>query len=545
VIPRAAALVVAAALCLVAAPTAGATRFAVGLRPNADRAAVKERLRARGAPAVADMAPIAALAVSAPRAAALLDVEGIRYVEPLRSRRAAYVPNDPLFPRQWYAVQNRSFDAWLEPPPLASVRVAVIDSGVDGSHPELQGRIALAKSFVRGSAMVDTQGHGTFVAGLIAAQTDDGVGIAGLAPPAQLLVAKVVGPERSIPVEAEAKAIRWAVAKGARVINMSLGGLRDPNDASRDTFSKLEADAVAYAVSKGVLVVAAVGNSDQAPSQPWPYASWPSALPHVLGVSALSRRGASPAFSDRDPQFNDIAAPGQDILSTFPLALTAASPDCAEQGYSSCGPEEYRTAEGTSFAAPQVSAAAAVLLATSPGLAPDQVLSLLEQSAVDAKPTNGCGACSPGRDRFTGAGRLDQTAALELLAAEGPPPPDRFEPNDDAARGSYPLYGPRRAFDATIDHWNDRDDVYRVYVRAGERLTARVERAGSARPVVSLWRPGTVAVDQPSARAWRLLERPAGATLAFRAPTAGWYVLAVRMTRPGGGPYRLSVAKAR
>ena len=76
----------------------------------------------------------------------------------------------------------------------------MIDSGIDGTHPELRDRIAASKSFVAGPATVDTQGHGTFVAGLIAAQTNDGVGIAGLAPPAELLVAKVVGPERSIPV---------------------------------------------------------------------------------------------------------------------------------------------------------------------------------------------------------------------------------------------------------------------------------------------------------------------------------------------------------
>ncbi len=86
-----------------------------------------------------------------------------------------------------------------------------------------------AKSFVKGSATVDTQGHGTFVAGLIAARTNDGIGIAGLAPPAQLVIAKVVGAQGSIPVEAEAKAVRWAVAKGARVINMSLSGPRDPD----------------------------------------------------------------------------------------------------------------------------------------------------------------------------------------------------------------------------------------------------------------------------------------------------------------------------
>ena len=113
---------------------------------------------------------------------------------------------------------------------------------------------------------------------------------------------------------------------------MSLSGPRDPANPSRDTYSKLEADAVAYAVSKGVLVVAAVGNSDQSPSQPWPYASWPAALPHVLGVSALNRKGGVPAFSNRDPQFNDIAAPGEDILSTLPLALTAMYPGMRRAG---------------------------------------------------------------------------------------------------------------------------------------------------------------------------------------------------------------------
>jgi serine protease len=544
VIPRAAAFVVAAALCLAAAQSAGAARFAVGLAPTADRAAVERSLRDHGARRIQDLAPIRALTVSVPSASSLSGISGARYVERLGSRKAAFVPNDPFLARQWYAAQNRSFDAWADPPALTGVRVAVIDSGVDGTHPELRGRIAAAKSFVAGPATVDTQGHGTFVAGLIAAQTNDAVGIAGLAPPAQLLVAKVVGPQRSIPVEAEAKAIRWAVGNGARVINMSLGGLRDPTDPTRDTYSKLEADAVAYAVSKGVLVVAAVGNSDQSPAQPWPYASWPSALPHVLGVSALGRKGGSPEFSNRDTQFNDIAAPGQQILSTFPLALTAAHPECLEQGYSSCGPEEYRSAEGTSFATPQVSAAAAVLLATTPALSADQVLALLEQSAVDAVPANGCGLCVAGRDRFTGAGRLDTTGALDLLSA-GAPPRDRYEPNDSGGTSSYPLYGARRVVDATIDYWNDRDDVYRVYLRAGERLTAALVPGGQAVPGFSLWRPGTDAIAPTAAGAGLVALRRPGVPLFYRAASAGWYLVDLRLTRPGQGSYRLLVSKAR
>lgn len=542
---RAAVAAAAIVLALVAPAGAAAARYVVGLEPDAASAGVARGLRARGATPVESLAPLPALVVDTADAAALAGVRGVRYVEPLRVRRPAFTPNDPFLPRQWYLAQNRSYDAWTELPPLAAVRVAVIDSGVDATHPQLAGRIAAARSFVGGdpSDTSDTQGHGTFVAGLIAAAADDGVGIAGLAPSAQLLVAKVVGPQRSISVEAEAKAIRWAVARGARVINMSLGGLRDPADASRDTYSRLEADAVAYAVSKGVLVVAAVGNSDQAPSQPWPYASWPAALPHVLGVSALARSGDAPLFSNRDPVFNDVAAPGEEILSTLPLALTAQRPECSEQGYSSCGPDEYRNAEGTSFAAPQVTAAAAQLIAADPSLAPGQAASLIERSAVDATAANGCAKCAPGRDPLTGWGRLDAAAAL----AAPRPARDAFEPNDGAGASAYPLYGVKRRVDATLDYWDDRDDVYRVYLRRGQALYASY---GGATPQVaaslSLWRPGSESLAAAGRPAGPVRRSAAGqrVRISYRAPHAGWYSLRLRLERPGGGAYRLSVVKA-
>ena len=535
---------IACVVSLLAAPRTQAARYAVGVAQGASSGAVAARLHASGASRIVDLRPIRALAVSAPDPGRLRDLHGVSYVERLRARQAAYLPNDPFFTRQWYAGQSRAFDFWPEPPSLASVRVAVVDSGIDGRHPELRGRIVLSRSFVGGSATVDTQGHGTFVAGLIAAQTNDGLGIAGLAPPAELLVAKVVGPDRSIPVEAEAKAIRWAVANGARIINMSLGGLRDPGNPGRDTYSRLEADAVAYAVSKGVLVVAAVGNADQSPTQPWPYASWPAALPHVVGVSALTQSGSSPAFSNRDAQFNDIAAPGEGILSTFPVSLTATFPGCTEQGYSSCGPDEYRSAEGTSFAAPQVTAAAAVVLASSPSLTADQVTALLLGSAVDVTPSNGCGACVLGRDRFTGLGRLDQTGALELLAGAAPPV-DRYEPNDSAGVSAYPLFGQSREVEATLDYWNDRDDIYRVYAHAGERISVTSVAGAPVRPALGLWLPGTLTVDAKSAGVRRLATRPTGNALVYRASVAGWYILHVRATNADSGRYRLSVSKSR
>ena len=107
------------------------------------------------------------------------------------------------------------------------------------------------------------------------------------------------------------------------------------------------------------------------------------------------------------------------------------------------------------------------------------------------------------------------------------------------APSAYPLYGGRREVEATIDYWNDRDDVYRVYLRAGERLTATWSGPSTETgPALALWRPGTTAVDAASIADRRLLARPAGAPLGFRARAAGWYLLDARMLRPGSGAYR-------
>jgi thermitase len=153
--------------------------------------------------------------------------------------RSAFTTNDPLAPRQWYLQHDRAFDFWQTLPQLTPVKVAVIDSGIDGSHPDLVSRVVAQRSFVGGSALVDTDGHGTFVAGEIAAAPDNGVGIAGIAFPAQLVVAKVVSANGDLPLDAETKAIRWAADQGARVINLSLGGVRDPLDPKLDTYSPL------------------------------------------------------------------------------------------------------------------------------------------------------------------------------------------------------------------------------------------------------------------------------------------------------------------
>jgi subtilisin family serine protease len=543
---RAVLLACAAGAWLLLPGAADAARMAVGLERGADASAVAAAVERRTGSRPERLSPIPALVADVPRGVSLAGIRGVRYAERLVARRLALTPTDPLVAKQWYLTQSRFYEPWLTLPALERVTVAVIDSGVDASHPELSGRILGTKSFVGGSARIDPLGHGTFVAGIIAAEVDNGIGIAGLAPSADLLVAKVVTSSRAIPVDAEAKAIRWAVDNGAQVVNMSLGAVRDPLDPNRDSFSRLEADAVAYAVSQGAVVVAAVGNADQAPSSPWHYASYPAALPHVLGVSAVNQAGAVPKFSNRDKVYNDLAAPGDEILSTLPRPLTARFPACVEQGYSSCGPDEYRAAQGTSFATPQVSAAAAVLLGTRPSLRPEQVAALLERTSVDVDATSGCVLCGAGRDEYSGWGRLDVAAALAALV-EPLPLRDRYEANDDVGSRAQGLSGRNRLIRATVDFWDDQDDVYAIRLKARQRVYVGLKGVEPGADLsLALWLPGTRSIEGVGGVRYRAkVSARSGPReyFPYRAPATGLYFVQVRMSSPGDTRYRLRIVK--
>ena len=537
-------LVMAAWLALPA--TAGAARVAVGIAKGASQDAVARAVERRTGTRPKSLKPIPALVVDLPTGVSLRGIRGVRYVEPVVTRHLAYTPTDPLVPKQWYLPFSGFYTPWVTLPSFEPIPVAVIDSGVDAGHPDLAGKILDAKSFVGGSAKVDTFGHGTFVAGLIGAEHDNGIGIAGLAPESELLIAKVVTKSRTIPVDAEARAIRWAVDHGARVINMSLGGVRDPLDPERDTYSRLEADAVAYAVSNGVVVVAAVGNSDQAPVSPWKYASYPAALPHVLGVSATTDTGGIPSFSNRDLIYNDLAAPGLEILSILPRPLTARFPQCTEQGYSSCGPEEYREAQGTSFAAPQVTAAAAVLLSLHPTLQPDQVTRILQSTATDLDAATGCDACAEGRDAYSGWGRLNVADAIAALA--GPlPPRDFYEANDDLGAHAYAVSGVNRRLRARVDFWDDQDDVYAI--RLNRNQPVYVGLTGSDTSVdlsLAFWLPRARSLERVADFRYRVRTsaRPGSRQyLSYRPRLAGTYSIQVRMSSPGATRYRLAIVK--
>jgi subtilisin family serine protease len=460
---------------------------------------------------------------------------------------AAFAPSDPFASKQWYLAADHAFDAWPTPPAtLAPVKVAVIDSGIDATLPDFTGRIAAAQSFVGGSPLVDTEGHGTFVAGEIAANLDT-QGIVGMAYSAQLLIAKVVTADGTIPLNAEAEAIRWAVDNGARVINLSLGGVRDPAHRDRDTYSAVEASAIAYAYAKGAVLVAAVGNADEAYAQPWPYASYPAALPHVIGVSALTRSGNVADFSDRDAVFNDIAAPGVGIFSTFPAAMTQLRPTCTDQGFSDCGPDDYVNAEGTSFATPQVSAAAAMLFAVDPTLTNSQVAAILEHTADDVNASTGCGKCAVGHDPYTGWGRLDVAKAIAAVTTGQLPAPDAYETNDDAGAQAWTMWGKQRTINATLDYYDDPVDVYRVSLTGHEKLTATLNGDWQGAKVkLVLWRPNTASVANQPALTLRAAQSAASRgtqRLTFTAPGRGWYYVEAMVTAPGFGSYSLTLTK--
>ncbi len=467
----------------------------------------------------------------------------------LPAAAAAFANTEPLAAKQWYLDADQAWSFWPQMPQLPLVRVAVIDSGIDGSHPDLIGRVVAARSFVGGTPYRDDAGHGTFVAGEIAANPSNGIGIAGLAFNARLIVAKVVTAEGDVSLPAEVAAIRWAVAQGAQVINLSLGGVRDPLDPERDTYSPLERAAVEYAYSKGVVVVAAVGNGTQSPTTPWPYAAYPAALPHVIGVSAVRRDGSVPDYSNRDAVYNDLAAPGAGMFSTIPANLVDARTGCVEP-YSDCGPSDFRNAIGTSFAAPQVSAAAALLLGQDPALTPDQVAWLLERTADDASPLSGCAACLNGRDPVSGWGTLDVASALARLTSGVPlPRPDRYEPNDDAGPWAHTLPSLPRTLDASLDFWDDNLDVYRVRLVKGQRVFARLTPGTKAKVVLSLWAPGTDRLETLEAQQERLsVSRLVGAQsrLSFTARVTGTYYLSAKLVSQSRNPiqYRLAVTRS-
>jgi subtilisin family serine protease len=212
------------------------------------------------------------------------------------------------------------------------VRVAVLDTGCDLDHPDLQGAVADAKDF-SGSlwGVRDRQGHGTHCAGVIGARAND-IGIRGIAPKCELLIGKVLGDDGSGTEDAIRAGLEWAFERGAHIVSMSLGGPR---------MSERLHDAIkAIVKSAHRFVICAAGNDGRANS-----VNYPAVWDETIAVAAVDENGRLTKFSSQGPQV-DIAAPGANILSTVPI--TAGG---------------YARMSGTSMATPIVAAIAALCLA--------------------------------------------------------------------------------------------------------------------------------------------------------------------------------------
>jgi subtilisin family serine protease len=408
-------------------------------------------------------------------------------------------------------------------PSLAPVKVAIVDTGVDGEHPDLAGRIVGARSFGSGKPLYPESPHGTAVAGLIGAIDGNGQGIDGIAPNARLLVASVGGGDSPSSFDADSivRAIRWAADRHARVINLSLAGLGPVPGYEQ---------AVDYATARGALVIAAAGNCFDrhfARCTPAGFTEAPAWLPHVLTVGATTAEGIAAEFSIPSKKWVDLAAPGELVTTLWPTRNNPyfATPDCGFAGTTGC----YSTGgadsapwgpSGTSFATAMVSAAAAILFGADPALRPEQVVALLEQTARPvADPLH-----------QTGAGLLDIGAALGRVEKSSIPSADYGEPNDRRL-GARAV--PRaRVIRATLDWRDDPVDVYRLKLRRGERLTAYSR--GTVRGTVCL----AAATQRPL-----LASAPIGRKLRYLARRSGTYLLRVTSKAATRGSYRLAISR--
>lgn len=262
------------------------------------------------------------------------------------------------------------------------VKVAVIDSGVDGSHPDLAGQVLPGIDLVAepGDGHTDPVGHGTTVAGLIAGRNDDSRGVVGLAPDARILPVRVLDEEnRYDDALIVAKGVRWAVENGAQVINLSLGGNGE---------SPALAAALDYAFAKDVVVVACTGNaSSSAAHEVW----YPAREPGVIAVSGMER--------DSDLLWSGSITGRETVLTAPATGLLGARPG-----------RGFWRVQGTSFAAPLVTATAALVRARWPQMSAGDVVQRLISTARDLGPA--------GRDDRFGFGMIDPVGALNAEVSE-------------------------------------------------------------------------------------------------------------------------------
>lgn len=316
--------------------------------------------------------------------------------------RLFVTPNDTFFQRYQYNLQNRgtileiapdirpqtksgadikATTAWDETKGDPAVLIAVLDTGVDMTHVELVNKVvSTGRDFVNDDMdATDDHWHGTHVAGVAAAETGNGTGIAGVAWNCRILPGKVIDADGTGYYSWLIDGIVWAVDEGAKVINLSLGG--DEDDEFLESACK-------YAYDRGVVVVAASGNDGAA-------VGYPAAFDrYVLAVAATDYNDERASFSNFGPEV-DVAAPGVYILGPCP------------QWYAGDGYLPYLFGSGTSQATPHVAGLAALILDVKPWLKAGEVMDIIRYTADDVNRSQ-----YPGRDDYLGYGRINMQKAL-------------------------------------------------------------------------------------------------------------------------------------
>ncbi len=367
----------------------------VEAKPGADQARILGVAGALAAPVPIQQLGILKIRVAAGqeeaaagrlRQSGLVDVASPDYV-----RHVLMIPDDPYYPEQWALPKIDAPTAWQTTLGSPSVTVAVIDTGYDFSHPDRPIHLIAGKTFVSSpsstcppiNGVQDDEGHGTHVGGIVAAAFDNGIGVAGLAPGATILVIKAADCTGNLADSDIAQSIHYAADSGANVINLSFGGTApDP----------VLSQAVQYAWNKGAVLVAAAGNDGS--SQPF----YPASIPDVLSVAATDQNDAIASFSNRGSDIA-VAAPGVGIWSTVPSFVSSTG---------------YASESGTSMAAPYVSAVAALVWSVDTGLSNSQVDQAIEQGSVAIG--GGCPSSSVAYGRVDASGAL--AAARRIASME-------------------------------------------------------------------------------------------------------------------------------
>jgi subtilisin family serine protease len=311
------------------------------------------------------------------------------------------VPNDPSLAKQWAHTEvMRSPAGWNITTGSADTIIAILDSGVDEGHPDLAAKLVPGYDFVDNDADPhDLNGHGTHVAGIAAAVTDNGIGVAGMDWQARIMPIRVLDVEGGGFMATLAEGIGWAYTHGAKVLNISSGG---------PDFSLSVLDAVNAARDAGSMVIASMGNDNN--SLP----AYPAAYDSVVAVSSTARYDVRASYSNYG-NHNDLAAPGgimtayQDpngiysTMPTYPVYMTTEDHFWTYYDY----------VHGTSQAAPYVSGLASLIWSLKPSLTVYEVQETIEITAVDLG--------APGWDPFYGHGRVDPLAALRVHSIPSAP----------------------------------------------------------------------------------------------------------------------------